>query len=241
VKHIAALLISAAILLFLGCGAPEHSVPVNQPPVEEPVEKLTFVSYELIRVKVLRPYCLSCHSGKEKPDLRSYELVKEKLPAIRHSVFELADGEKKKMPPANRQHLSANAKNILKTWLDLDGPEAITAVGDVINEPPADPMDVSWSQVKREVFDKSCNRCHSAGNDWNAIDYTKVGEVKNVFNTIMTFVLFGNTMPPRQDPPKPLPADWLDNEAIREDPNPNVISNEQKLLLYKWFLNGLTE
>src|SRR5262249_45657381 len=106
---------------------------------------------------------------------------------------------------------------------------------------PDENMEVTFKDVKRDVFDKSCNRCHSSGNDWNASDYNKPEKVREVFNSMMTMVLFGKAMPPRQDPPKPLPKDLLDNEAMREDTNPNEITKDQKLLLYKCFLNGLKD
>ncbi len=236
------LFFSIAIALA-GCTDPKHTGRENRILEELEKVKLEFIDYPTVNRFVFQPFCVSCHQQKNKEPIYTYKHVKKNQAAIRHSVFVVSEG-KKKMPPVEYP-MPQKAYEILQLWLDADAPEQPVPISEIDNpkEPVPDPgiENVNFKVVTQTVLDVACNRCHKPDNQYGAVDFTNIENVRSTINTIMGFVLFSSTMPPREDPPVPLPKDWLDNETVREDPNPNLISNEQKIILYKWFLNNMAE
>lgn len=233
------LICSSAIILFLvACNDPSHDSDNGlQELAAFDADQLGFNS---VKKYVFRKNCLSCHTSDKKVSLDSYKDALNNKAAIYHTVFETSD-PKKIMPPNHKLH--PKAAFILKTWLQMGAPydETPVFIPNDPNEDNPDDMNVLWAQVKEKVFDKSCNRCHKADNDWQAVNFNDVNEVRSIFKTIFQFILFSDSMPPRADPPVPLPSDWLDKESESEEPNPNALTQEQKVLLYRWYLNDLKE
>lgn len=250
-----AFLAVAVVSSLTGCEAKHTGYDTNQMNSNPELDAFSMqhVSYSVVNRLVLQPYCLNCHSNStnvknkiehEEPWLDTFAQVMNNKAAIFHSVFEVKSG-RKKMPKGNP--MPPKAYQLLRLWIEAGMPEGevpVSTIG-VGNPPQTTPNTeiptelVTWKVVKDQVFDKACNRCHKADNKWNAVDFNDPENVIPIYKTLLPMIVFQNSMPPREDPPVPLPEDWLADEASNESPNPNALKNEEKVLLYKWFLNDL--
>jgi uncharacterized membrane protein len=249
-------LVCSLVVLIVGCNAKHTGTDASSRSQSNP-ELDAFVvdrvSYAIINKLVLNQYCLNCHSQNPnvknkiesvEPWLDTFAQVQDNKSAIFHSVFEVKSG-RKKMPRGNP--MPDKAYQILKLWIEMGMPEDESFVSPEKPNPLPPPTgdkqipteSVTWNIVKTNVLDKACNRCHKADNKWNAVNFNDPNEVISIYSTLLPTVLFSNSMPPREDPPTPLPDDWFEKETEDESPNPNLLNSEDKILLLKWFLNGL--
>lgn len=187
------------------------------------------LSYSTISEQILKPKCLSCHSGREEPNLSTYAAVLANKTEIYNESVNSDD-----MPKNNNKLTSAQKQN-LKVWLDAGAPEFGPKPDEpqnpppVVTNPPVNTIDrpVLWETVKTKIFDKSCTACHFAGNKDGLSSYEDYEQTKATIATIFYTVSIIPVMPPA-------PADLAEGA-----PNPNQLSREDKDLLSAWVNDGM--
>ncbi|RYZ69001.1 MAG: hypothetical protein EOP09_08475 [Proteobacteria bacterium] len=78
--------------------------------------------YSVVNDKVIRPYCLSCHSAaggnQGGVNIETFANVTAQLPNIKGAAIENLS-----MPPASATTLPTSSYNLLKAWIEAGGPE----------------------------------------------------------------------------------------------------------------------
>jgi uncharacterized membrane protein len=222
------LIILTTVSFFSGCNystSKENAAEQNK----NIVLKTEDLSYTKINEQILKPKCLSCHSGREEPNLSTYKDV------VAYKTEIYTESVNSDDMPKNNNKLTAAQKQNLKSWLDAGAPEFGSNPDEpqnpppVVTNPPVNTLDrpVLWATVKTKIFNKSCTSCHFAGNKEGLSSYEDYEQTKATIATIFYTVSIIPVMPPA-------PVD-LPEGAI----NPNQLSREDKDLLSAWVNDGM--
>ena len=178
------------------------------------------VGYAQVRDQILKPNCLSCHSGLHAPDLTTYENTKAALAQIHHAT--LIDMTMPQSGP-----LSPKLRGLLQAWIRAGAPE-IALGGEPTSTPRSEPIlrPVHFTQLKARVLTPSCNSCHAKNNPEGITElesFTSFNSVVNLVLPLITGKSGDDTIPPedRMPPPKAPP-----------------LTEEQKTIIQDWFQDG---
>ena len=219
-------LLLSLILLLPACGFRKDKASGEAGAVGGDTSKPGFVQ---IQTRVFRPYCLSCHSGSQEPNLLTYEEVKKSLGKINdRAVVQGTMPKAQSLPDAERQ--------LLKVWIESGAPEQppvagtpatptqpgeVLDTGQGIDTSGVDPADLRWNRVSVQIFQASCLGCHS-GN--------QAPDLRTYENVKANLAIIGNEIFSKQMPPRgpialkemALLKAWIDQGAPvgRADPKP---------------------
>lgn len=226
-KSVHYILMIFAASFFVGCN---YSVTKEAPSDQNTNVILSAqdLSYAKINEQIIKPKCLQCHSGRDEPNLTTYQsLVDHSADIIRESI------DSSKMPKNNRK-LTAIERQNLKAWFDAGVPQFGKTPEPLPSNPATEPAPmysfdrpVLWETVKTQILDKSCNSCHFAGNKEGLSSYEDYAQTKATIGTIFYTVSINPVMPPGPE----------DLEEGAE--NPNQLSRRDKDLLSAWITDGM--
>lgn len=166
---IAALLITSVSILAACSPKASHKYPAD---LGKPVDsgkkgeiinpetgerKLVIPSFEQVYKTVLEPRCSKCHGeGDEIVDVSDYNQIKALSAKMYNSTMVT-----RKMP--KKSPLTEAQFALLKLWLDNGLPQKETQVVVVEPTPTPTPIEevVSFESIKVNIFDRTCNSCHS--------------------------------------------------------------------------------
>lgn len=211
--------------LILGCNysTPKESAETQNTNI---ILSVTDLSYIKLNEQIFKPKCLSCHSGKEEPNLTTYKSIVDN----KFDIYE--DTINSSSMPKNNRKLTDIEKQNLKTWLDAGAPEFSQTPDTPVTPPTNLPINsfirpVLWETVKTQIFDKSCTSCHFGGNTDGLSSYEDYEQTKATVGTIFYTVSINPVMPPG-------PADLAEGAE-----NPNQLTREEKDLLSAWITDGM--
>lgn len=188
------------------------------------------LSYAKINEQIFKAKCLQCHSGRNQPDLTSYNSILQN----KDKIYEQSIGSSKM--PKNGRSLTDIERTNLKNWLDAGAPELAVGGDETGSIPVMTPADsaalgferpVLWSKVKSQIFDQKCVACHFAGNKDGISSYEDYETTKATVGTIFYTVSINPVMPPG-------PADLAEGQV-----NPNQLTRAEKDLLSAWITDGM--
>lgn len=172
--------------------------PTTPPPAPTPKPDPVFtlpddpkqISYEMVRVNLLVPKCIKCHSepnNKGDVNLETYENVISHLGEI---YSDIEDGS---MPKGKDNKLTDDQKQLFFRWKDAGAPKEASAPAptptpaptnplpapvpqpgtppvvpptpapaDPVFTIPADPKDITFEMIRVNVLVPKCLKCHSA-------------------------------------------------------------------------------
>ncbi len=185
--------------------------------------------YQLIKTQVFDVSCKDCHTNGGRRggvNFDTYENTSKSLAATRAEVF---GGT---MPPADSFSISKVQKDKLIEWIDRGAPQF---VGGPIphpkppTEPPVTPQPpttepptpeppadvIHFAQVKAQVFEISCQRCHMNGSQKGGVSLDTHEDTLKNLDLIKESVGMG-FMPPREplsEAQKKLLFDWIEQGA----------------------------
>ena len=221
---------------LLACQASSHGPGSSLPPLH--VSRLQSVGYDLVNAYVFAPYCYSCHTGAQKPNLSNFSSVMNELGSVEYTCLQTKNP--RKMMPKHRQGgLPPEQRKLLRLWIDQGAPKKEVKISN--NNGTRHGSSITFKEVYSQVFQRSCTRCHKAGNKWKLKNYSDLAAVRAQFKKIV-FTTSMDYMPPKHDPPKPpLPKRWMENDALTPGVNRHILTTIQKAILHKWIEAGMPE
>ena len=227
---------SLTAVILLACQASSHSPGSSLPPLH--VRRLQSVGYDLVNAYVFAPYCYSCHTGAQRPNLSNFSSVMNELGSIEYTCLQTTNPGKM-MPKRRRGGLPLEQKKLLRLWINQGAPKAETKISD--NRGAGRGSTITFKEVYSQVLERSCTRCHKAGNKWKLKNYADIAAVRAQFKKIV-FTTSMDYMPPKHDPPKPpLPKRWMENTALTPGVNRHILTKIQKAIFHKWIEEGMPE
>jgi uncharacterized membrane protein len=118
------------------------------------------ISFAEVRLKVLDPHCIKCHSNYV-----DYKSVKKNISQILNSV------EQNRMPK-NAIPISDDLKELLRAWVAEGTPENLETNTDSPEPTDDGALKPTWDSLKLNIFDPKCLVCHSANGKSPWVDFT---------------------------------------------------------------------
>ena len=184
-------------------------------------------SFNALNSQIFAPKCLRCHSGGAPAgavDISSYFSIMSKSGLIQpgdpQSSLIYSEVESGSMPP-NGPALSAIEVEGLRNWILAGAPNGPVPRPTPTPTPqlPA-PTRFSYVEVQKQIFNRSCVRCHSGAQPAGKIDLTSfamlMSRSKNIVpgspaKSLVYGEISGGSMPPRGPAVDPVLIAYLSN------------------------------
>lgn len=175
------IVVAALAMTTLGCNYNKIKQPEGDVELQFslPAEKLTELSYALIKQKVFTPKCVTCHGDSGRVNLESYNEVLRNLDGIRKTVFVT-----RTMP--KRGGLTQEQLSYLWNWIKLGAPE--NAQSGQTPPPTEETIQATFESLDKNVFQTSCKDCHNPTGTGKRIPLDK----QSLLDSPLELILPGN-------------------------------------------------
>ena len=209
--------------LFIGCGyyhidlrAKENNSKFSLPPSLKAT-----LSYNLLASRIFSPKCVGCHGTSGGVSLGTLVSVRQNIPAILRTVFDLHT-----MP--KNGSLSDDEMSLLWSWIEIGAPDNATGGG---TGPEPIPLGPTFASLDQNIFQNGCINCHAPGKPAARVPLGK----EALLNSPLELVIPGDPDDSglvidveRTDPKRMPPA--KDGYSPLTDP--------EKLAIRQWIQNG---
>jgi cytochrome c553 len=207
---------------------PRHDAPLKTSNSTETVK--TTMSFQKIRDEILKPNCVSCHTGRHNA-YENYQVVK--LAAQNILIRVTSTSSSNVMPPSSlNKPLSTEQIDQLREWIEAGAPEFATDDGNSDNtvdtqQPPEE--FVGFNQIKEKLFKPKCIGCHSHYNDYNVVKRDLGSIVSAISTQKMPYAKRPNKpVEPLEDSLNQLLTQWVNqgapfSQAMPDGPNEDTL------------------
>ena len=197
---------------WIDSGAPEFGVSSDPTPTPTSVPDGLKPNFVSIKKHIFENRCMSCHSSGGPAAMVPLDTLKLILESPRDLVlpgdFEesglyiaLTRNDSKRMPPpSGGSALSENEISVIRDWIEIGAPEKEGDPGSPTtggsSGDPVDPAQISYSVVRKKIFEPRCISCHGSSGGLNLETYLNT---KAAMGQIAVAVLVEKRMPPDGD------------------------------------------
>ena len=161
-------------LSFFNSGCSYRHEKGTQTEITYNQELLGKINYQLINQKILTPKCVLCHDHSEGVNLQTYSAVYSNIDKIKEVSITTSS-----MPKAPYPSLNDEERTLLATWIKAGAPENALDGGNTEVPPPIELLLPTFTSIKKNILQKKCIICHSAGNDGEDISLDSAEDMIN--------------------------------------------------------------
>lgn len=185
------------------------------------------ISYQAIRQSVFLPNCVACHGNSGGINLESYSAIKENLSKVEKVVF-----VDKTMPKG--RPLGTLELKLLDLWIKAGAPENSDTPAPNPPQEPSEPIDPSFTSIKKRIFDRKCISCHTDGGGASGVP---LRTIQDLLNSPRELVLPGNV----DESGLWIAVSRQDNKKMPPPTSGSLLSSEELAIIKKWIEIGAPE
>lgn len=185
------------------------------------------ISYQAIRQGVFLPNCVACHGNSGGVNLESYSAIKANLSKVEKAV--LID---KTMPKG--RPLGALELKLLDLWIKAGAPENSDTPTPNLPLEPNEPIDPSFTSIKKRIFDSKCLSCHTEGGGASGVP---LRTIQDLLTSPRELVLPGNP----DESGLWIAVSRQDNKKMPPPTSGSPLSSEELAIIKKWIEIGAPE